>query len=316
MGDLTRLNVWNDALRDLPNPTVAAPLDYLRRYEQYSPQTTLQNVNLSPDFPSVAQALTGLAAQGGAPAGLTNVDGVAGGRSCRSRRAAGAHGPGERRRLGHPDRRRQRRRRRHCATSTRSTPRTRPSRVDLLGNIAQAAVDKATSGTLGSPAEIAKVLGAAAHAGHLTLAFTRPDEQRLAEQLDVAQAMPPVRSDSFALTTSNVGANKIDYYLKRDVDYRVMLHPEDDLTEADAQADVAVDLDNTAPDAGLPQIVIGPFDPRFTAGQNRSFISAVLAARRSVRRPGTASPCRWGPDANAAATSTPSSRTCSRSRPR
>jgi hypothetical protein len=85
--------------------------------------------------------------------------------------------------------------------------------------------------------------------------------------------MPPVRSDSFALTTSNIGANKLDYYLKRDVDYRVTLQPDSDATSARAHADVTVELDNTAPDSGLPQIVIGPYDQRFVAGQNRVFVS-------------------------------------------
>ena len=47
-----------------------------------------------------------------------------------------------------------------------------PERADFLGDVAKAAVDRATTGTLGTPAQIAKVLGAAAHAGHLQLGFT------------------------------------------------------------------------------------------------------------------------------------------------
>jgi UDP-N-acetylmuramyl pentapeptide phosphotransferase/UDP-N-acetylglucosamine-1-phosphate transferase len=272
VGDLSRLNVWNTALRALPDPTVAAPLDYLRRYAQYSPQTTLQNVNLSPDFPSVAQALMGLAAQGGEAAGLTNVDGVMAvdpaGLAALLRLTGAVDVDGWPTPIDAGN---------VADVALRDEyvlyPDDTGSRVDVLGNIAKAAVDKATSGTLGKPAEIAKVLGAAAHAGHLSLAFTRPEEQRLAEQLDVAQEMPSGRSDAFAVTTSNVGGNKIDYYLKRDVDYQVMLHPDGELNEAKADADVSVQLDNTAPDSGLPQIVIGPFDSRFTAGQSRSYIS-------------------------------------------
>ena len=128
-------------------------------------------------------------------------------------------------------------------------------------------------GTLGKPPQIAKVLGAAAHAGHLTLAFARPEEQRLAEQLDIAQRVAPIHSDALAVTTSNSGGNKLDYYFNRDVDYRVMLHPTDDLQAAGATADLAVRMTNTAPDSGLPSIVIGPFDNRFVAGQNRTFLS-------------------------------------------
>jgi hypothetical protein len=145
--------------------------------------------------------------------------------------------------------------------------------------VAKAAVDRATSGSLGKPARLAQVLGKAAHEGHLTLAFARPEEQRLAEQLDVAQAMGPVRSDAIAVTTSNMGGNKIDYYIQRNVDYEVHLTPNHDATEAVARADLTVELTNSAPASGLPQYVIGPFNQRFVAGEARSFVSMYSPLR-------------------------------------
>ena len=56
VGDIIRTNTWNDAIAQhgARRPT-RRPVDYTRRYAQYRPQTTLQNVNLSPDFPSVAR---------------------------------------------------------------------------------------------------------------------------------------------------------------------------------------------------------------------------------------------------------------------
>jgi hypothetical protein len=264
---LERTSAWNNATRDLPNPTIQAPADYLSRYGNFSPATTLQNVNLSPDFPSVGQALMSETEQ----VGLGKVDGVM---------AVDPEGLAALLELSGP-----------VTVAGWPTPidsgnvvnvtlrdayaafAETPERADFLGDVAQAAVDQATSGTLGKPAQIAKVLGAAAHSGHLSLAFARPEEQRLAEQLDIAQKMAPIRSDSVAITTSNVGGNKLDYYLDRDVDYRVMLHPSDNGKTVLADGDLAVKLTNTAPDTGLPSIVIGPYDSRFVAGQNRSYIS-------------------------------------------
>jgi len=278
VSDLTRIREWNGALRALADPKLDAPADYVRRYAQYSPTTTLQNINLSPDFPSVARALMSLAPQAGAAAGLSKVDGVMAvdpeGLAALLELTGSVQVPG-------------------WPTDVDSNnvvdvalrdeyalfPEDTASRVDLLGDVAKAAVDRATTGELGKPAKIARVLGVAAHAGHLSLTFARPKEQRLAEQLGVTQRMAPVHSDAFAVTTSNVGGNKLDYYLKRDVDYRVTLQPDASATSANAQADVAVRLDNTAPDSGLPQIVIGPFDPRFVAGQNRTFISLYSPLR-------------------------------------
>ena len=139
--------------------------------------------------------------------------------------------------------------------------------------IARAAVDRATTENLGTPAELAKVLGAAAHEGHLILAFERPAEQRLAEQLGVGMQMDPVRSDAIAVTTSNAAANKIDYYVERRIDYRVALHPALDRPVALASAVLTTELTNNAPDHGLPRIVIGPSDVQFFAGESRPYVS-------------------------------------------
>jgi hypothetical protein len=146
-------------------------------------------------------------------------------------------------------------------------------RVDFLGDVAHESVEAATSGTLGTPARIARALGKAAHEGHLVLAFRRADEQRLADQLDVAGRVRPSRGDTLAVTTSNFAANKIDYYLDRTIDYRVKLAPDTRGERARLHARLSVDLDNTAPAKGLPQIVIGPFDARFVAGLNRIVLS-------------------------------------------
>ena len=162
-----------------------------------------------------------------------------------------------------------------------------PDRADFLGDVAKAAVDKATTGTLGKPAQIAKVLGAAAarRAPHPRLHPARG--AALATQLGIAGQLDPVRSDAIAVTTSNLGGNKIDYYLDRALDYRVKLQPDDGATASDASGNLSLPLDNTAPAEGLPQIVIGPFiQDRFVAGENRTLLSmySPLPSPRHRRR--------------------------------
>ena len=49
--ELVRTGVWNAALRERAEVTWASANDYRARYTQFLPATTLQNVNLSPDFP-------------------------------------------------------------------------------------------------------------------------------------------------------------------------------------------------------------------------------------------------------------------------
>ena len=267
VGPVMRDKVWNNAVRALANPLLSAPADYLARYTQFLPTTTLQNVNMSPDFPSVAQALMSLAPQ----VGLPQVDGVLSVDPVGLAALLELTGP--------------------VTVSSWPTPidsgnvvnitlrdayaayEETPERADFLGDVAEAAVHQATTGKLGKPAQVAKVLGKAAHHGHFILAFTRPTEERLAKQLGVAGEMAPVRSDAIAITTSNASGNKLDYYLDRTVNYRVSLQPNPGDTAAQASATLGVKLHNTAPDAGLPAGVIGPFDARFVAGEYRTFLS-------------------------------------------
>jgi UDP-N-acetylmuramyl pentapeptide phosphotransferase/UDP-N-acetylglucosamine-1-phosphate transferase len=267
VGELQRTASWNNALRDLPDPSYTAPDDYRARYGQFLPTTTLQNVNFSPDFPSVGQVLMSLAPQ----AGVGPVDGVL---------AVDPYGLAALLQLTGPIR--------VEGWPTQITAQNvvdvtlrdayaaferSPERADFLGDVAQVAVDTATDGDLGKPASIAKVLGGAAHAGHLVLAFSRPEEQALAVELDVAGGLAPPRGDALAVTTSNIGANKLDYYLQRTIDYEVRIDPGTRARSATVDATLEITLENTAPDSGLPEAVIGPFSPNYVAGENRSFLS-------------------------------------------
>jgi UDP-N-acetylmuramyl pentapeptide phosphotransferase/UDP-N-acetylglucosamine-1-phosphate transferase len=268
VGDIIRTKTWDDTIAQQAQVTYRAPVDYTRRYAQYRPQTTLQNVNLSPDFPSVAEVLETLAPQ----AGLPRVDGVLSVDPAGLAALLQLTGPVTVPDWPVPI---------DSGNVVNVTLRdayaqfaATPDRADFLGDVAKAAVDEATAGTLGKPAQIAKVLGGAAHSGHLILGFTRPNEEALADQLGVSGRLDPVRSDAIAVTSSNFAGNKIDYYLNRAVDYRVELRPNQSLTRADASANLSVVLDNTAPAEGLPQIVIGPYlQDRFVAGENRTLLS-------------------------------------------
>jgi UDP-N-acetylmuramyl pentapeptide phosphotransferase/UDP-N-acetylglucosamine-1-phosphate transferase len=267
VGELQRTASWNNALRELPDPSYTAPDDYRARYGQFLPATTLQNVNLSPDFPSVGQVLMSLAPQ----AGVGDVDGVL---------AVDPFGLAALLQLTGPiwvegwptqisaDNVVDVTLRDAYAEFERTS-----ERADFLGDVAQVTVDAAADGDLGKSASIAEVLGGAAHAGHLVLAFARPEEQALAAELGVAGELARPRSDALAVTTSNIGANKLDYYLNRRIDYRVTLDPETRARSARVDATLEITLENTAPDVGLPETVIGPFRPDYVAGENRSFLS-------------------------------------------
>ena len=152
VGDMIRAGNWNVGVRADPNAKLEAPLDYLRRYTQFSPKTTVQNINMSPDFPSVSEALTSLSTA----AGVGPVDGVMSVDPAGLAALLELSGPvnvpswpyGEI----------------NAGNVVQVTLRDAyekfddqsPERADFLGDVAKAAVDQATSGTLGKPAQLAQ----------------------------------------------------------------------------------------------------------------------------------------------------------------
>jgi hypothetical protein len=78
------------------------------------------------------------------------------------------------------------------------------------------------------------------------------------------------------VVTQNAGANKVDYYLRRELHTSLQLDPEPSSRFARVRGTIDVVLANTAPATGLPRSVIGPaegLESRFRAGENYSLVS-------------------------------------------
>ncbi|MGI9121043.1 MAG: hypothetical protein ACR2G7_13135, partial [Acidimicrobiales bacterium] len=144
-------------------------------------------------------------------------------------------------------------------------------RVDFVGDVAETVAGAFTTADLGSPSRIFDALGQPARGGHLAAWFTRPEEQSLVERVGVASQLRPVKVDSLAVVNQNAGGNKIDYYLRRSTSYDVELRPDGDRLQVSGRLRVA--MENQAPAEGLPSYIIGPYDARFQAGENRTYVS-------------------------------------------
>jgi hypothetical protein len=248
-----------------PVKSLVAPDDYLTRYRRFEVANTWQNVNLSPDLPTVGQVIAGLYPQsGGDPIdGVIVVDpvGLAG--------FLRLIGPIEVAPWPAP------------LTSDNVVDVTlnrayvefddNNDRIDFLGDVAEVVADTFSRSDLGGPSGIFNALGEPARGGHLAAWFTRPEEQALADRADFAARVEPVTSDSLMVINQNAGGNKIDYYLRRQVSYQAQLVPDGDQFRVSGR--LRVDMENQAPSDGLPDYVIGPFDSRFEAGENHSYVS-------------------------------------------
>jgi len=263
---LTRFGRQSD-LTDAPGAAgrkLDAPEDFLARYARFRPEVTWANVNLSPDFPTDAAVIANLYPQsGGAP-----IDGVIAVDPAGLAALLAAVGPVEVPSWPTPI----------TAANAAQTllfdqyqrHDTSDQRVDFLGEVAQVAWGRLTSGDLPPLPRLMAEFGPAVKAKHLMFSSTRPEEQRLFVDLGASGRMAPVDGDFVGVVTQNAGGNKIDYYLRRELDYRVRLHPGTGRLEATA----TITLHNDAPTSGAGPTLIGnELLPPLPIGTNKLYLS-------------------------------------------
>jgi UDP-GlcNAc:undecaprenyl-phosphate GlcNAc-1-phosphate transferase len=251
--------------------SLRAPAAYLTRYAIFDPAHDWQNVNMSPDFPTVGSVIVDLFPQSGG----TRVDGVVAVDpavlgallrltgpiqvpgwpvpiSAGNVEAVTLHGAY----LAYAD---------------------ETQRANFLGTVAQDAFSAFTQLNLSKLSQFISVLGPLLHQQDVQVYSNQPAEEAFLEQVGLAGAFPPVRSSSLAITTQNVAANKIDYYLHRSLDYQVTLTPKATAagaaTSAQADVEVTMALHNAAPASGLPPSIIGPYSAQFRAGEEATYLS-------------------------------------------
>jgi hypothetical protein len=226
-----------------------APADYRYRYGPNKPQDDLRDITLSPDMPSVGQAIGSVFPQtpGGAPIdGVIVLDPYA---------VAGMlrlTGPVRLDRLAEP----------LTADNAAEILLKRQyeefdganaERIELLDEASHKAFDALIHQQAIEPARWAGALSPLIEQRRLMMWLADPAEQTLMERLGVDGRFPdPSGRDFFGLVTQNGGNNKIDIYLHRKVAYRSQWDP----ATGDLRATATVTLRNDAPATGLPGYVI------------------------------------------------------------
>jgi hypothetical protein len=240
-------------LSNLPgfeNRSLTGMSAYLERYGRYQPARFLQNDSASPDFPQVAEALRQLYPQaGGQPVdGVIYVDpyGLAA--------LLKLTGPVTVEGLGQPltaDNAAQFLLRDQYLTFAAASD----ARSDMLARATKATFEALTTRQLPGPKAIADALGPAAAEGRLMMTTFDGASRSFFEQLGSTGAFPAAvpGEDFLSLRTSNGGANKIDVFLHRSLDYAVRY----DAATGAADITATVTLRNDAPASGLPDYVIG-----------------------------------------------------------
>jgi hypothetical protein len=139
------------------------------------------------------------------------------------------------------------------------------ARDRYLQRVARAAYLEAVSGA-GDTAALVRALAAAAGERHVQVASAHPAEAALLSATPLGGALPAAGAPYLEVLAQNAGGNKLDYYVRRTIDYR----------RSGDEATVEVRIRNDAP-PGLPPYVSNRLDlPGLVApvkGQQRLYVS-------------------------------------------
>jgi hypothetical protein len=128
-------------------------------------------------------------------------------------------------------------------------PNNQTERKQLLVELATATLDRLTKGNGGSTA-LLKVLGRAAGERRLLVWSAHPAEEAVLSGTPLAGELPNAPGPSTAFVIRNRSGSKLDYYVERKLDYRVL-----SCTSKRRIVQVTATLTNTAPQ-GLPPYVL------------------------------------------------------------
>ncbi len=258
-----------------PARVLRAPASYLARYGSFDPAASWQNVNLSPNFPTVGSVITSLYPQsGGEPVdGVVAVDPM--GLAALLELTGPVTVPGWPVPISPSNVAGVTMHRAYAAFPSESV------RQNFLRRLVRTVFDKLTSLSLPDPGTLVADLSPAVRRHHIQVYSSASPEESYLGTLGMTGAVPPVASDSFMVTTQNAAGNKIDWYLHRSIDYQVALAPvaspgataTSAPSSAAVRGRVTVTLANAAPRSGQPLAVIGPYNSGLTAGEDRSYVT-------------------------------------------
>lgn len=228
------------------NPIDLGP-EFAEQYGHSNPTTDFRNSNLSPHFPYAAQIWKSMWVQ---QTGM-NVDGVIAIDPVALSYILGAVGP-----VTMPDG--------EVVTTdnivelTESTsyvrfPTDQTARKNYLQDIAKAVVKKITE-PVKSPRQLLDALGKAISERRIAVWSSSPDDQKLLEGTPLAHVIPDDPAPYAQVVINNLGGNKLDYYLKSEIEYAA------DGCDGDRRlSTVTIRLTNTLQDPrALPDYVAAP----------------------------------------------------------
>jgi len=138
------------------------------------------------------------------------------------------------------------------STAYKRFPDDQVARKNYLQTLASEVVKKVTA-PVESPRALLDALGKAVGEGRISVWSATPAEQQLLEQTPLAHVIPDDSAPYANVVLNNLGGNKMDYYLRREIEYAA-----DGCEGEKRNSTVTVRLKNVAPpDEPLPDYIAG-----------------------------------------------------------
>lgn len=257
------------ALPKVPAPVPASP-QFMARYDRFNSRSMWLNVNMSPDFPTTAK----LIAEMWQSATGTRIDGVISVDAQGLRDLLGAVGPvtasnGE---VISPTN--------FLSVALNQAYLQFPKkagRVNYLLEVGRQVWSRLAAGQFASVRGLAGSLEKAVKGKDLQVWI--PGQEALLTRIGVTGALTPPKpgEDYLYVVGQNAGANKIDYYAHRSIDYTVVIG-----AHGTVSGQLGVQVANNTPPGITAPYIVGPFLPGDPPGLDRSYVSVYLPRATEV----------------------------------
>lgn len=245
--------------------------DFDRQYGQSRPTTDFRNSNVSSHFPYAAQIWRSMWGQESG----TQVDGVIATDPVALSYVLKVVGP-----VTMPDG--EKVTADNVVELTESTAYSRfgtdnAARKRYLQTVASKVVEKMT-GKISNPRALLEALGKAAGEGRIAVWSSRTDEQAILADTPLGHTVPDDDAPYAGVVVNNLGGNKLDYYLKREIEYT------GETCTGDTRATtVTVRLTNDLPPGDYTKYVAGMFDNPMGAPVGTNLTNLSLVATRGAK---------------------------------
>lgn len=148
-------------------------------------------------------------------------------------------------------------------------------REQFFGQVVRTAFGRLVSARITLTPGAVGAFDGAVRGGHFRMFSEHPQDQTTFERIGASGGVRRASdaTDVLSVVSENAVGNKSDWFLRREIRYRVRLDPD----SGDASTALAVALRNQAPSSGLPDYVIGSPLSGIEKGTNRQIVMFVRA---------------------------------------